>query len=71
MTKISTTNFDNQEITAEIGKPICFKADVEQQAIVKDVRYGGFSNRPQILVDIEQGEYRAKNRWIDLERCWD
>ena len=58
-------------VTASVGTEICFKADIEQSAIVKEVRYGGWNGRrSQVLVDVDDGEYAGPNQWLDLEECW-
>lgn len=69
--KTASVEGPNGTITAVLGKPIGFKRDVEQTAIVKDIRIGGWNGRvPQVQVDVTQGEYAAPGVWIDLEDCW-
>lgn len=60
-----------REVTATVGGPISFKADVEQRTRVKEIRYGGWNGSvPQVRVDVAEGHYAGKNRWIDLADCW-
>jgi hypothetical protein len=62
---------DGESITATVGKMIGFKADIEQYAPVKEIRYGGWNGRiPQVKVDIKEGEYAKDNVWIDLKDCF-
>ena len=71
MKTATATNQHGEAVIATVGKAIWFKADVEQSAIVKELRYAGWDGRQlQVRVDVTQGEYAGRDQWFDLNECW-
>jgi len=69
-TNQATNKETGNKVVATVGQPVSFKCDVEQQAVVKAIRLGGWDGRRvQVLVDVAEGEY-AGTQWIDLQDCW-
>ena len=68
---ISWMNEEGEVIKATVGQPIGFKADVEQYSIVKAIDHGEWRwSIPKVQVDIHDGHYAGKNKWIPLDRCF-
>jgi hypothetical protein len=68
---MTATDTEGRSVSATVGAAICFKADIEQSAIVKEIRYGGWNGRvPQVRVDVSVGGYAGPDQWLDLADCW-
>jgi hypothetical protein len=67
-----TNEFESEtrELVIEVGKPVQFKYDIEQSAIVEEIRktYGGH----EVLVTATQGGYVCgpTQVWIDADSCF-
>jgi hypothetical protein len=72
MNTITIKNGWDENVTATRGELISFKADIEQQAVVKEIRIGWNGRDAQVRVDIEHGDenYRGDNVWLELKTCW-
>jgi len=58
-------------VTATLGNVIKFNADVEQSALVKEIRHSEWDSCTiQVRVDVKRGCYAGNNQWLDLAQCW-